>query len=342
MICLLGCANPKKPDTAEDAFQPPESVQAIIDEAKAGNPDAQWQLASLYLDGVGVERSFEQVFHWAKKAADQGHSGGMYVVAMHLGYGMEGEKDLVQARHWLRQAATHGNFNGMFRLACMLIEGQGGETNKVEGLKWLRASAELGHPEAQAHLGTAYHDGLYGLDKKPTEGFKWFLRSAEQGDPQGQLLVGNCYLHGMGVEKDLEQMEAWKIKSAEAGNLQAQINLSIMLSKGEFLEKNPARAVRFMEMAARQGHLPAQEELGLHYLNGAGGGKDLVKAYFWFSVAGEHSRVSEKYIAQISVDLEPKVILEQMKKADAFREQLKPKIEIAEDAQLPNDLFNEK
>ena len=174
VICLLGCANPKKPDTAEDAFQPPESVQAIIDEAKAGNPDAQWQLASLYLDGVGVERSFEQVFHWAKKAADQGHSGGMYVVAMHHGYGMEGEKDLVQARHWLRQAATHGNFNGMFRLACMLIEGQGGETNKVEGLKWLRASAELGHPEAQAHLGTAYHDGLYGLDKKPTEGFKWF------------------------------------------------------------------------------------------------------------------------------------------------------------------------
>ena len=130
VICLLGCATPKKPDTAEDAFQPPESIQDIIDKANAGDPEAQLHMASLHFDGFGVERNYEKVFHWAKKAAEQGQARGMYIVAMHHGYGIGGEKDLVKARHWLRKGADHGNVPSMHSLAGMLARGQGGTQTK--------------------------------------------------------------------------------------------------------------------------------------------------------------------------------------------------------------------
>ena len=111
-----------------------------------------------------------------------------------------------------------------------------------------------------------------------------------------------------------------------------------MLIKGEHLEKDPARSARFMEMAARQGHVIAQEDLALYHFKELGGEKDLAKAYFWASVAKDRSEKAKTIIDQVSVDLEPKVILEQMIKADEFLEENKPPTELSTES-LPKNLF---
>ncbi|HCV98483.1 MAG TPA: hypothetical protein DGJ56_04210, partial [Verrucomicrobiales bacterium] len=173
------------------------------------------------------------------------------------------------------------------------------------------------------------------------EGFKWFLRSAKQGDPHGQHLTALCYLNGWGVKKDLKKMESWKVKAAEAGHLQAQVNMSVMLIKGEHLEKDPARATRFLEMAARQGHVIAQEDLALYYFQASDGEKDLAKAFFWASVAKYRSEKAKAIIDQVSVDLQPQVILEQMMKADEYLEENKAPTELPSES-LPKNLFKQK
>ena len=139
----------------------------------------------------------------------------------------------------------------------------------------------------------------------------------------------------------MKQMESWKVKAAEAGHLQAQVNMYVMLIKGEHLEKDPVRSARFMEMAARQGHVIAQEDLALYYFQASDGEKDLAKAYFWASVAKDRSEKAKAIIDQVSVDLEPKVILEQMKKADEFLEENKPPTELPSKS-LPKNLFKQK
>ena len=68
---------------------------------------------------------------------------------------------------------------------------------------------------------------------------------------------------------------------------------------------------------------------------------DLAKAYFWASVAKDRSEKAKTIIDQVSVDLEPKVILEQMIKADEFLEENKPPTELSTES-LPKNLFKQK
>ena len=101
-----------------------------------------------------------------------------------------------------------------------------------------------------------------------------------------------------------------------------------------------------MEMAARQGNLTAHEDLALYHFKASGGVKNLAKAYFWATVAGDRSEKGENLMTHISVDLEPKIILEQMKKADEFKEQFKKDAELSGGlkykTKLSIKLFNKK
>ena len=81
--------------------------------------------------------------------------------------------------------------------------------------------------------------------------------------------------------------------------------------------------------------------MALYHFKELGGEKDLAKAYFWASVAKDRSEKAKTIIDQVSVDLEPKVILEQMIKADEFLEENKPPTELSTES-LPKNLFKQK
>jgi hypothetical protein len=50
-------------------------VQFYADMAKDGNAGAQFELANLYMEGVGVEKNPAKAKEWYQKAAQQGHEG---------------------------------------------------------------------------------------------------------------------------------------------------------------------------------------------------------------------------------------------------------------------------
>ena len=60
------------------------SLDSIRLSARAGEAEAQFELATRHRDGRGVEKSDGEALHWGHRAADQGHGGAMDLVGVYF------------------------------------------------------------------------------------------------------------------------------------------------------------------------------------------------------------------------------------------------------------------
>jgi TPR repeat protein len=114
--------------------------------------------------------------------------------------------------------------------------------NFDEATRWFRKAADLGFPDAQLMLGSAYDAGK-GVAKDSVEAARWYCRAAEQGDTTAQSIVGGIYLTGDGVEKDIPTGLDWYRKAAEKGDIAAKIMLGGIYANSEFVPNDTAEAV---------------------------------------------------------------------------------------------------
>ncbi len=139
--------------------------------AEAGDAEAQYGLAQLYGNGLGVERDVERAAAWYTRAAEQEDAKAQYELGWLYANGLGLERDMAAA-------------------------------------DWYERAALQGYPEAQVQLGL-YH--LYGEQAQDDEvaAAKWFQAAAEQGVAEAQYRLGVLYLEGQGVTKDLALAERW-------------------------------------------------------------------------------------------------------------------------------------
>ena len=52
----------------------PENIEKVIQEAKAGDADAQYRLGVMYAKGIGVSKDRQESLRWYRRAAGQGHA----------------------------------------------------------------------------------------------------------------------------------------------------------------------------------------------------------------------------------------------------------------------------
>jgi TPR repeat protein len=78
---LLAACNEKAADNNESKTATPsittvteDKVAKLQREAQAGDPDAQYNLAYMYENGIGVPKNEAKALELYQKAADQGHS----------------------------------------------------------------------------------------------------------------------------------------------------------------------------------------------------------------------------------------------------------------------------
>jgi TPR repeat protein len=114
--------------------------------------------------------------------------------------------------------------------------------NFDEAARWFRKAADLGFPDAQLMLGSAYDAGK-GVAKDSVEAARWYCRAAEQGDTTAQSIVGGIYLTGDGVEKDIPTGLDWYRKAAEKGDIAAKVMLGGIYANSEFVPNDTAEAV---------------------------------------------------------------------------------------------------
>lgn len=130
-------------------FSELEQVQV---KAQYGNPEAQAYLGYLHLNGEeGAARDPVVAARWLRLAATQEQPMAQFHLALMLAEGVGVERNPTEAAHWCRRAAEQGLPPAQDRLGVMLIQGEGVQRDEAEALAWFTLSAQAGFEEAVGH-----------------------------------------------------------------------------------------------------------------------------------------------------------------------------------------------
>jgi TPR repeat protein len=173
-------APPTAPPTA-----PTERAAYYLDRARAGDPDAQYNVAVLYARGDGLV------------------------------------KDYASAAAWFRDAATAGIVAAQFNLAVIYERGLGIGQNMAEAVAWYERAAEQNYPPAQYNLGLVYAEGR-GVARDMAAAARWYQQAGTQGLVPAMVNLAILYEKGEGVERSAPDAYAWYRAAARTGDRGAE------------------------------------------------------------------------------------------------------------------------
>ena len=149
--------------------------------AQGGNPAAQYELATRFLDGRGETRDFKAAATLLEKAANQGLAPAQYRLGALYEKGLGVPRDLAQAKTLYERSAKSGNPRAMHNLAVLTAEGATGSPDYAGAVNWFRRAAEYGIRDSQFNLAVLYARGL-GVSQDLSQSYIWFSLAAAQGD----------------------------------------------------------------------------------------------------------------------------------------------------------------
>ena len=166
----------------------PEDVGPLVlrEAAIAGDPAAQFEVASRYTEGRGVAQNLAEAVKWYQLAAAQELAPAQYRLGSLFEKGHGVNKNLAKARIWYKRAAEQGNRKAMHNLAVLYAEGINGKPNYTKAAQWFTQAAEHGLRDSQYNLAILYARGL-GLEQDFETSYKWFSIAARQGDREAGL-----------------------------------------------------------------------------------------------------------------------------------------------------------
>ncbi len=149
--------------------------------ALRGDANAQFVVASRYLEGKVVPRDEEQAAQWYRRAAIQGLASAQYRLGSMYEHGRGTPLDREAAQVWYEQAAGRGNIMAMHNLAVLYSDADTGRPHYELAAVWFRKAAERGLKESQFNLAVLSEQGL-GVRQSPQEAVFWYALAAAQGD----------------------------------------------------------------------------------------------------------------------------------------------------------------
>ncbi|MBO5367325.1 sel1 repeat family protein [Methanocorpusculum sp.] len=84
-------------------------LDLILQNAEAGNPDAQYAMAYHYTLGLGVEKDVKKARDWYRRAAENNHPDAQLALGLYYNHPSYGELDKNEAKYWFSKAAEQGN-----------------------------------------------------------------------------------------------------------------------------------------------------------------------------------------------------------------------------------------
>ena len=207
-----------------------------LQEAKQGNSNAQYDVASMYQNGRGVSPDLGKATEWYKKSAAQDNAKAVNRLKLLQANEERFKKVLAQAEK--------GNPDSQYKLGKMYSEGIGVSIDNAKAAKAFESAALQGHAKAEYNLGLRYHEGT-GVKKNRATAYKWFKAAAEQNHPAAQYYLGKMFATGSGVRQNYATSLEWLTRSVDGGFNQARgemIDVSERMKMSEDAKKNPAPA----------------------------------------------------------------------------------------------------
>lgn len=161
----------------------------LTNRALAGNTDAQFKIANLYMRSENEDDQIKAE-DWALRAAQHGHIEAMYWLGE--GYTVYA-KELIEADpeesqtyfklayDWLKQAATENHAAAILELAGYYRRGDVVEQDTAKSIELVQQAAELGDAQAMRDLACIYEHGL-GIDVDEEKADFWHAKAEKLND----------------------------------------------------------------------------------------------------------------------------------------------------------------
>jgi TPR repeat protein len=146
---------------AADANNMPLAFKDFSMAAKEGHDLAQFNVALMYEQGLGVSKNEKEALFWYGESASQGNSAAQFNLGVLYENGRGTKVDFAKANEWYRKASVQGDGLAVGNLGMLYIRGQGVKVNKVAGVALLLLSVVMDNsPENQAKNNISATRGL--------------------------------------------------------------------------------------------------------------------------------------------------------------------------------------
>jgi TPR repeat protein len=251
LIPLFLLAGMQSPLLASEMWE--ELFDEHLENARAGDTEAQYELGIMYLKGQGVEQDREQALLWLQKASDGGDQQATSKLSR-----VKKEQEKFEE---LSASAQTGDIDAQYEVAMMYLKGRGVHQSGKQARKWLGKAAEQGDARAITRLGIVNYKGEDGPIDYP-QALELFNRVSGTS-ALAQYYLGEIYANGSGVEQDYPVAIDWYKKAAEGGFDRALgkiINLEEELRVRELRQGQIAQAKLREQEAAADAALAKQKQ----------------------------------------------------------------------------------
>lgn len=303
--------------------------EILLAAAQKGNANAQYQVASAYLNGkMGLSKNKDKALIWLEKAAKNNHREAQYLLGSLYYNGSPVKRDLETAKFWLSKSAKSGVENAKVLINAINEDGKPNSKEQRRNTSTndlFLASANKGDREAQFKVGLMYLKGNDGFPKDQDKALHWFNKAASQDHTNAQFEMGMMY-YKPGSD-DNETARSLLLKAADKGHANAQFFLAAIYSQNqkyndaaEWLDKafqnnheealemlvelytsgkldNPdgTRVLKWLEKASLKGLRDAQYRLGEEYLVHEEIANNETKAFAWIEKSARNGYTQAKY-----------------------------------------------
>ena len=187
---------------ALDAAIGPEELRSA---ARNGDANAQFVVATRYLNGENVTADFSKAAYWYGKAAASGSAPAQYRVATLFERGKGVTKDMKAALSWYERAGALGNVRAMHNAAVISASNDAGSPDYARAYKWFSLAASHGLKDSEFNLAVLIERGL-GTKPDAVEALFWYYAAADQQDADAKT-------HADALAKSLSADAVAKVKA---------------------------------------------------------------------------------------------------------------------------------
>lgn len=119
-----------------------------LQKAQAGDAQAQFKLAAVYLTGRGGPKNDDEAAKWFMLAAKQGHAESQANMGLMYGRGRGVPQSDEEAVKWYRLAAEQGDANSQFNVGSMYALGRGVSQSWPQAYFWALLAAKDGEKDS--------------------------------------------------------------------------------------------------------------------------------------------------------------------------------------------------
>jgi localization factor PodJL len=151
--------------------------------AVAGDPAAQFEIASRFLEGKGVAEDRAKAVLWFQRAAMRGHGPSQFQLGLCFERGSGVAIDAERAKAWYHRAAEQGVVRAMHNLAVLTIGPDQAAGDYAAAARWFGEAAARGLIDSQFNLAVLYENGL-GVARNLQTAYQWYALAARAGDKE--------------------------------------------------------------------------------------------------------------------------------------------------------------